>query len=141
MIRRTLIHRNLAFSLAAAGLYLGGAFALKAAERAGYLPHDVAPRALQVFNGLALAVYANALPKRLGSFRNPAQAVRMEQVLRVGGWAFTLGGLGFAVTSLLPVPDTLPIALLSAATAYVLGYSAWAFMECEPREGEPRLDA
>ncbi|HEX3363505.1 hypothetical protein [Phenylobacterium sp.] len=136
-----MIHRNLAISLGFAGAYIGGAFALKAAERAGFIPHGAGGQALQVFNGLTLAVYGNFLPKRLGNFRNPASAMRMEQVLRVSGWAFMLGGLGFAVTSLLPVPFTVPIAVLSAATAYVLGYSAWAFMEHGPRKGEPRLDA
>ena len=123
-----MIHKNLALALISAGGYIGGAFALKLVEKAGFLSPDVAGRALQVFNGLALAVYANFLPKSLGTFRNPAQAMCMEQVLRVSGWAFMLGGLAYAVASLLPVPVEVPIALLGSATAYVLGYSAWAFM-------------
>jgi hypothetical protein len=136
-----MIHRNLAISLGFAGAYLGGAFALKAAERAGFIPHDAASHALQVFNGLILAVYANALPKKLGTFRDPMAAMRWEKVARVSGWAFMLGGVGFAVTSLLPVPFEVPIALLGSATAYVLGYSAWAFMECDPRRGQPTQGA
>jgi hypothetical protein len=94
-------------------------------------------RALQVFSGLVLAVYANFLPKTLGTFREPMSAMRMEAVLRVSGWAFMLGGLGYALTSLLPLPDTVPIALLGTATAYVLGYSAWAYLEHGPRKGSP----
>jgi hypothetical protein len=132
-----MIHRNLAISLGFAGAYIGGAFALKAAEHAGVIPHGAGAQAQQVFNGLILAVYGNFLPKRLGNFRNPASAMRMEQVLRVSGWAFTLGGIGFALASLLPVPVEVPIALLGSATAYVLGYSAWAFMEHGPRKGTP----
>ena len=127
------IHRNLATALIAAGGYIAGAFALKLAERAGYISHDVAVRALQVFNGLALAVYANFLPKSIGKFRNVAMAMCMEQILRVSGRAFMLGGLAFAVTSALPLPYTVPIALLGTATAYVLGYSVWAFMIEAPR--------
>ena len=131
------IHRNLAASLIAAGLYLAGALALKGVERAGYVPHDTAVRAFEVFNGLALAVYANFLPKTLGTFRNPMAAMRMQAVMRVNGWAFVLGGLGYALVSLLPLPDTVGLALLGGATAYVLGYSAWAFMECDREERRP----
>ena len=134
---RPMMHKNLRTALIAAGGYLVGAFLLKMAERAGYLPHEASGRALQVFNGLALAIYANFLPKTLGTFRNPAQALCMEQILRVGGWAFMLGGLAFAVTSLLPVRDEVPIALLGTATAYVLGYSAWAFFVRWPSKGDP----
>jgi hypothetical protein len=109
--------------------------ALKAAQRSGLLPHDVGDRAFQAFIGLTLAVYANFLPKSLGTFRNAASAMRMEAVLRVSGWAYMLGGLAFAVTSLLPLPYMVPIALLGTATAYVLGYSVWAFMEHGPDKG------
>ncbi len=123
------IHRNLAVALIAAGGYLAGVFVLKLAEKAGYLPHGTAAKAVQVFNGLALAIYANFLPKTVGNVRNPAHALCMQAVLRVSGWAFMLGGLGFAAASLLPVPFEVPVAILGSATAYVLGYSAWAFME------------
>ena len=44
------------------------------------------------------------------------------------------------MTSLLPLPDAIPLAVLGTATAYVLGYSAWAFMEHGPGEGPSRLD-
>jgi hypothetical protein len=132
-----MIHRNTAIALVTAGGYLGGALALKALERAGWFPHDTAVRALQVFSGLALALYANFLPKTLGAFRDFISAQRMEQVMRVNGWAFMIGGLGYALTSLLPLPDVVPMAILGTATAYVLGYSAWAFMEHGPRGGAP----
>jgi hypothetical protein len=132
-----MIHKNLRTALIAAGGYIAGALALKMAEKAGYLSQDNAARALQVFNGLALAVYANFLPKTLGNFRNPAQARCMEQVLRVSGWAFMLGGLGFAIASLLPLPVEVPLALLGSATAYVLGYSIWAFWVRWPSKGDP----
>jgi hypothetical protein len=132
-----MIHRNLAIALTAAGSYIAVALALSVAERTGFLAHDTAARALQVFTGLALAVYANFLPKRLGSFRNPAAAMCMESVLRVSGWAYTLGGLAFAITSLLPLPDAVPTVLLGTATAYVLGYTIWAFMERTPKPHGP----
>ena len=132
-----MIHRNLAVALITAATYLGGALALKAAEKAGFMSHDTTVRAICVFSGLQLAVYANFLPKTLGTFRNPMAAMRMQAVMRVNGWAFVLGGLGYALVSLLPLPDTVGLALLGGATAYVLGYSAWAFMECDRQERRP----
>jgi hypothetical protein len=133
------IHRNTAVALIAAGGYIAGAFALKLAEKAGYLSHDTSVRALEVFTGVALAVYGNFLPKTVGRVRNPAQAIRMQAALRAGGWAFMLGGAGYAVASLLPLPDAVPLAILGSATAYVFGYSAWAFMETDkPKGGSPQ---
>ena len=131
------IHRNLGVALITAGTYLGGAFALKAAEHAGLVTHDVSVRAYGVFTGLVLAAYGNALPKTLGTFRSPMAAMRMQSVLRVSGWAFTLGGLGYAVASLLPLPTDVGPVLLGIATAYVLGYAAWAFMECDRSKSRP----
>lgn len=122
-----MIHRNLAIALVSAGGYILGALALKLAERTGLLSHADTIRAFQVFSGLALAVYANFLPKTLGNFRNPASAMRMEAVLRVSGWVYMLGGLAYAVTSLLPLPNVVPIVLLGSATAYALGYAVFAF--------------
>lgn len=122
-----MIHKNLAIALTAAGTYIAGAFALKAAEKAGLMSHRDALRVIEVFSGLALAVYANFLPKSLGTFRNPASAMRMEAVLRVSGWVYMVGGLAYALTSLLPLPDVVPIVLLGSATAYALGYAVFAF--------------
>ena len=130
-----MIHRNLAIGLITGGTYIAGALALKHAEKAGFASHDTAVRALQVFSGLTLAVYANFLPKTLGTYRSADSAIRMEQVLRVSGWAYMLGGLAYAIASLLPVPDAVAIALLGSATAYVLGYSVWAFMERKSGQG------
>ena len=45
--------------------------------------------------------------------------------------------MGFALTSLLPLPFEVPIAVLGSATAYVLGYSVWAFMVTDKRSGGP----
>ena len=131
------IHRNLAVALITAGTYLGGAMAVKAAEHAGLFTHDVGVRAYGVFTGLVLAAYGNALPKTVGTFRTPMAAMRMQAVLRVGGWAFTLGGLAYAVASLLPVPTDVGPVLLAVATAYVMGYSGWAFMECDRGKSRP----
>ena len=127
------MHRNSAIALVAAGSYIAGVFAIKLAERAGHLPPETAARAAQVFSGVALAVYSNVIPKSIGKFRSPMAALRMQQVLRRCGWVFTVAGLAFAITSLLPLPDAVPYAILSAATAYVLGYSGRAFMECSAR--------
>jgi hypothetical protein len=131
-----MINRNLAVSAIAAASYVAGALALKAAEKAGYLSHDTVVRTLAVFTGLGLAVYGNFLPKSLNTaqLRNPMVAMRMQSVQRVSGWAFTLGGLGYALTSLLPLPMSVSLAVLGSATAYVLGYFFWTVMECRSIE-------
>ena len=127
-----MIARHLPQAMIAAGLFLAAAWGLKLAERGGLINHEMALRSVQALIGLGLAVYANFIPKRLGAFRNPAAARRAQSALRTGGWAFMLGGLGYAVTSMLPVPDLVPVILLSTATAYVLGYAIWAFATCPP---------
>ena len=133
-----MIHRNLAVTLGWAGGYAAGVVALQAAEAAGFLPHDGRPVA--VFTGIILALYANYLPKALGKLGDAETAMRWQSVLRVSAWGYTVGGLAFAVTSLLPLPEAVPLSIIGAATAYVLGYSAWAFME-RPSGSQPRLDA
>lgn len=130
-----IFHRNTGIALLTAGVYIGGAFALKAAERHGLLPAGTGGRALMVFSGLVLAVYANFLPKTLGTFRDPETAMRTRAVMRRSGWAFMAGGLGFALAALLPLPTEVALAVLGAATAYVIGYSAWAYMEPTRRGG------
>ena len=131
-----MIARRLTQAMIAAGLLLAAAWGLKLAERGGLVSHDMALRWFQALIGLGLAVYANFIPKSLGTFRNPAAAQRAQSALRTGGWAFMLGGLGYAVTSVLPVPDLVPVILLSTATAYVLGYAIWAVASC-PRAKPP----
>jgi hypothetical protein len=133
------IHRNTGVALIFAGGYMAGALVLKIAEKAGYISHETAVHALQVFSGVAIAVYGNFLPKTVGRVRNPAQAIRMQAALRASGWAFMLGGAGYALANLLPVPFEVSIAILGSATAYVLGYSVWAFMETDkPNGGSPQ---
>lgn len=125
-----MIARRLTQALIAAGVFMAASRGLKLAEHGGLMSHEMALRWFQALIGLALAVYANFIPKNLGTFRNPAAAQRAQSALRTGGWAFMLGGLGYAVTSVLPVPDVVPMILLSTGTAYVLGYTAWAFATC-----------
>jgi hypothetical protein len=98
------------------------------------MSHELAVRALEVLIGLGLAVYANFIPKSLKAFRSPAAAQRAQAALRMAGWAFTLGGLGYAAAAALPLPDVAPMAILGTATAYVLGYTVWAFATCPAAE-------
>ncbi len=127
--------RRVLQSLAVSAAFIAFAVALKVAQRRGLIDQETSVKALQVLMGLMLAAYANFIPKSLGTFRNPAAAERMQAALRTGGIAFVLGGLGYAVTSALPVPSHLPLIFLGTATAYVLGYSIWAFATCPRSEG------
>jgi hypothetical protein len=122
-------------SLVTAVAFIGLAVALKFAEKGGLISHETSVRAFQVVSGLTLAVYANFIPKKLGVFRNAVAAELSQSVLRTGGMAFMLGGLGYALTSALPVPGLLPVIILGTATAYVLGYAVWAIATCPARTG------
>ncbi len=130
-----MIRRDITIALALATLYLLVAGGLKYAARMDFIGVEVATRATQVIMGLALAVYANFIPKNLGAFRNSASAQRAQSALRAAGWAFMLGGMGYAIASALPVPDVVSIVILSSATAYVLGYAILAFAPW-PRRGD-----
>ncbi len=121
--------RDIFIALVLSAGYLAVAFGLEYAVHANVVGAQVAVRATQVIVGLALVTYANFMPKMLGDFRSPARAIWMQSVLRTGGRAFMIGGLGYAIASALPVPAVVAIAILGTATAYVLGYIVLA---CSP---------
>jgi len=109
------------------GLTLGGmmivaAVLAKYAQAAHLIAPDTAARAVQVAIGLALAIYANFMPKRVA-------AERTRIALRAGGWAFTLAGLGYALLwSFAPraIAEPLSTAMVASALLVCLGYAIWA---------------
>jgi len=113
-------------ALGAAGLILA-ALALKFAERAHLIPALSNGRAFQVIVGLALAFYANFIPKRLGALRNPEAASRKQAATRVAGWSFTLAGLAYAgLSAFVPTDlgDFLATFIMGSAVAVTLIYAA-----------------
>ncbi len=117
-------------ALGAAGLILA-AIALKLAEHAHLIPQLSNGRAFQVIIGLALAFYANFIPKRLGALRNPEAASRKQAATRVAGWSFTLAGLAYAgLSAFVPsdLGDALAMGAMGAAVAVTMVYALACLM-------------
>jgi hypothetical protein len=129
-----MIAKPLIVSLAAAGVMLAVAAGLKYAESAGMIGHDTSVRTVQVVIGLMLAGYANFMPKSLGSPLGSPEAARWAQsALRVGGWAFAIAGLGYALMwglAPLKIADDMSILIVVSAMVATLGYAVRAFMAC-----------
>jgi hypothetical protein len=129
-----MIAKPLIASLAVAGVMLAVAAGLKYSESIGFIGHDLKVRGVQVVIGLMLAGYANFMPKSLGSPRGSMEAARWAQsALRVGGWSFTIAGLGYALMwalAPLDVADVMSMLLVVSAMVATLGYAVRAFMAC-----------
>ena len=109
---------------------LGAAGALRFGEHAGWLGPDAAARGMQVIIGLALAFYANAIPKSASATWRAERLVdRAKSSVRFAGWAFTLAGLGYAALSAFapePFASTWSMGLVALAMTATLGYCLWA---------------
>jgi hypothetical protein len=114
--------RPLLGGLMLGGLMLAVAAIFKYAEHAHAIAPDSATRATQAIIGLALAFYANFIPKNL-----PAPG-RMQSAQRVAGWSFAVAGLGYAalwILAPLATADTVSVIVVAAAMAVTLGYALW----------------
>lgn len=129
-----MIIKRLAFAIALAAFILALAAGLRYAEGAGMLGPEGARRLMQVVIGLALAAYANLMPKQIGRARRaPLAEARTQAALRVGGWSITLAGLAYAALwALAPLPfaDIASTVAVAAALAVTLGYALWSFTAC-----------
>lgn len=105
-----------------AGLLILAALALKYAQHAALITPRAAGSGGQIAIGLALAAYANFMPKRLATGRR-------QTALRVSGWAFMLAGLADAALWAF-APESLAwpasMAAVGTATAVCLVFTVWA---------------
>jgi hypothetical protein len=105
-----------------AGLLILAALALKYAQHAALISPSAAGSGGQIAIGLALAAYANFMPKRLASGRR-------QTALRVSGWAFMIAGLAdAALWAFAPQSLAWPasMAAVGTATAVCLVFTVWA---------------
>jgi hypothetical protein len=122
---------NIVFAI----MILAGALAFKYAQRIGLIGPDPDGRAVQVIIGLTLVFFANAIPKKLGRWRNAEAAKRAQSASRVAGWSFTLSGLAYSglwAFAPLPVADTVSTAAVASAVVVTFVYTVWA---CTARTG------
>lgn len=118
--------RPITYSLITAAIMLIAAGALRYADTMHWLGGDGRERGIGVIVGLMLALMANVMPKMLPNREQSAEGARRHQsALRVGGWLFTLAGLGYATLSAFaPANIAFPasIALVAGALVITLGY-------------------
>lgn len=136
-----MITKRLASALALAAFILALAAGLRYAEGTGMIGAEAARRTMQIVIGLALAGYANLMPKQLGRpRRSPLAEARTQAALRVGGWSMTLAGLLYAglwALAPLPLADIAATSVVAAATALTLGYALWSFAACRSARNAP----
>ena len=120
-----MIARPILGAVVLAGLMLAASAIIKYAEANHVIGPDTATRAIQVTIGLALAFYANFIPKK-----NPTAAQCVQSAQRVAGWAFVIAGLGYAaIWALAPLAtaDLVGTPLVASAIAITFGYALWAY--------------
>lgn len=79
--------------------------------RQGWIGDQFRGRGIGFFTGVFVVLLANVIPKRAGSASNLA-------IRRIGGWALVLGGLGYALASLL-----LPLAYANSAAPLIMVFA------------------
>lgn len=121
--------KEILFGLKLAAAMIAGALLLTVAHKQGWVSAELVTRGNNVIIGLALAVFCNALPKRMqGSPRSVQHATLAQAIGRVGGWAMTLAFLvwtalwAFAPQELARTGSMIAVA---AGVAVMLGYAAW----------------
>ena len=126
--------KQIAYALAFAAAIIALALGLKYAQGAGIVGSGAADRIMQTVIGLALAAYANVMPKQLGPSRASPRAEAVAQAaLRVGGWSFTLAGLAYAALwafAPLTFADIASMVVVIAAMAMTIGYAVWTGATC-----------
>jgi hypothetical protein len=123
------IRQDILFGLKLAAVMVGGALLLTLARKQGWIDQEVVTRAYNVILGLALAAYANAIPKMYGP---PPQtlhhATLAQAVRRVASWALTLAFLVWTALWVFAPRDIAQIGSIAAVGAGVVvmfGYLIW----------------
>ena len=121
------MNRPIRYSLIVALLMLIAAAGIRYADAIHWLGTGGRERGIGIVVGLMLAAMANAMPKMLSKRETSAEGARGEQnALRVGGWLFTVAGLGYAALSAFaPEHIAFPasITLVAGALVISLGYA------------------
>lgn len=119
-------------ALILAGIQIIGALLLTLANKLGWIDSETTTRGVMVLIGLMLVVIGNAMPKQQEGppEQTAGQVAARQSILRVGGWALTLGGLvwsalwAFAPRDLATIGS---IAAVATAVAVMLAYAVWRF--------------
>jgi hypothetical protein len=130
--------RSISSAIVLALLISGVALALKFLQRDHLIAPEMTTRAFQVMIGLVLAFYGNIMPKGTPNCGD-AWSKRKQTLLRVGGWAFVIAGLGYAgiwLVAPMGSASDASMALVAAATAITLVWTVWT-VATRPRRTNP----
>lgn len=120
---------DIVLGLKMAAAMIAGALLLSFARRQGWVNAEQVMRGNNVIIGLALAVFCNAMPKRMNrSPRTVAQATLAQSIARVGGWAMTLAFVAWAALwafSPQPFASIGGMVAVGAGVVLMMGYAAW----------------
>jgi hypothetical protein len=124
--------RSIRRALILAGIQIAGALLLTLANKLGWIDSETTTRGVMVLIGLMLVVVGNAMPKQQEGppEQTVGQVAARQSILRVGGWALTLGGLVWAVLWVIAPRDLATVGSVAAvATAVVVMiiYAVWRF--------------
>lgn len=121
--------KEILFGLKLAAAMIVGALLLTVAHKQGWVSAELVTRGNNVIIGLALAVFCNAMPKRMqGSPRTVQHATLAQAIGRVGGWAMTLAFLVWtALWAFAPqeFARTGSMVAVGAGVAVMIGYTVW----------------
>jgi hypothetical protein len=124
----------LAASAATAGILLSVPLAFALLEAAGVGGGAQGDRAQGVVIGVVLMAMGNVLPKVVPSLAaKRCAAAQTLAVQRFAGWAFFMGGLGYAGAWVFLAPaqaKPVAVAVCAAATALVMVRLAWLIATC-----------
>ncbi len=129
---RTQAGKSIRTALVIAGAQLGGALLLTLAHKQGLIDSETTTRGVMVLIGLMLVVIGNAMPKKQEGPASPSlgHARARQSILRVGGWALTLGGLVWIAFWLFAPRDMATlgsVTAVAAASLVMVGYAIWRF--------------
>jgi len=117
-----MISKSILNGLVWAGVLIGSAIFLKAAQTNHLIGADAVTRGYQAVLGVTIAVYANFMTKQPAKIPPTERGGRMQQARRVSAWAMVAAGLVYAAASLLaPHPSDTYIAIGAVGTAMVVG--------------------
>lgn len=119
-------------ALILAGIQIAGALLLTVANKLGWIDSEATTRGVMVLIGLMLVVVGNAMPKQPEGppEQTAGQVAARQSILRVGGWALTLGGLVWAALWAFAPRDLATVgsvAAVASAVAAMIVYAVWRY--------------
>ena len=124
--------KSIRSALIIAGIQIAGALLLTLANKLGWIDGETTRRGVMVLIGLMLVAIGNAMPKTQEGPQEQTvgQVAARQSILRVGGWALTIGGAIWALLWAFGPPDVAnvgSIAAVATAGIVMVVYAIWRY--------------